>query len=320
MIVPHPLLEAATRLAIEHAVSADLGRSWRVDSATDLADRSSHPAVVLHGPGLSIFAKLAGPAEAASQVDSELAGLRLIGERADVAVPTRIAGGRLDLPDGSAVLLFEALDERIDRQAEDWRGIGSALALIHQVTGERFGADGDGFFGPLRQDNREVPSHRWADFYGTRRVLPWLRTARDVGSIDADTVARVETLVDRLDEFTGPEPQPRLLHGDAQHHNFVSTPTGAVLIDALPYYGHPELDLALLDYFSPVPADVWAGYQEVGSIDPGFGERRELWRIFAYLGILTVDPYSDFGRSFRDRLECALQRYVGPTGATPPRH
>ncbi|GAB3915907.1 hypothetical protein GCM10011575_23140 [Microlunatus endophyticus] len=306
----HPLLTSATRELIEAAVSSHLGRSWQVTTWTDLAERSSHPALVLRGDGFDVFAKLADQAEAAARAENELAGLRLIGELSGVAVPVPIADGRLDLPDGSAMLIFEALDECIDRRPEDWRAIGRTLASIHEVPGEIFGGTTDGFFGPLRQDNRPVDSNTWAEFYAVRRVLPWLRTARDADAIDAATAARVEKLTELLPGLIGSEPSPRLLHGDAQHHNFVSTPRGAVAIDAAPYFGHPELDLALLDYFSPVPPQTWEAYREIRAIDPGFAERRELWRIFAYLAILTVDDGGDFGRAFCTRLDDALDHYL----------
>jgi fructosamine-3-kinase len=306
----HPLLAPATRQLIETAVSEHLGRTWRVRRWTDLAERSSHPALVLRDDRFGVFAKLADPVEAAAQANSELAGLRLIGESSGVAVPVPIADGRLDLPDGSAVLIFEALDDRINRRPEDWRAIGRTLASIHEVRGEVFGGTADGFFGPLRQDNRPVESNTWAEFYAVRRVLPWLRTARDADAIDAATAGRVEKLTELLPALIGSEPSPRLLHGDAQHHNFVSTPRGAVAIDAAPYFGHPELDLALLDYFAPAPPQTWEAYKEVRPIDPGFAERRELWRVFAHLAVLTVDGSGDFGRTFRTRLDGALDRYL----------
>jgi fructosamine-3-kinase len=141
-------------------------------------------------------------------------------------------------------------------------------------------------------------------------VLPWLRQAVDSHRVPAELARRVETLMGRLDAVAGPEPAPTLLHGDAQHHNFVSSDGGAVVIDASPCYGHPELDLALVDYFTPVPPEVFAAYREVVPIDPGFEERRELWRLFAYLGILAVDGGSTWGRAFADRLAAAVSRYV----------
>lgn len=139
---------------------------------------------------------------------------------------------------------------------------------------------------------------------------PYLRTARDAGSIDTATTARVEALLRRLPELTGPDPGPLLLHGDAQHPNLLSTDCGAVVIDASPYFGHPEIDHALLDYFSPVPPWTWSAYEEIRPIEEGFEQRRELWRIFAYLGILTVDTATEFARSFHPRLQNALNRYL----------
>lgn len=290
-------------------MSAHLGRAWRISSWTDMAERSSHPAIILRDESRAVFAKLAAPDEASSQVNSELAGLRLIAD-SGVRAPVPIGSGRVDLSDGSAVLLLEALEERTDRSIEDWQDIGRVLAVLHNVRGDSYGAATDGFFGPLRLENAPVASDTWAEFYALRRVHPYLRTARDAGSVDAATATKVEALLRRLPELAGPDPGPRLLHGDAQHHNFLSTDSGAVVIDASPYFGHPEIDLALLDYFSPVPPETWSAYEEIRPIDEGFEQRRELWRIFAYLGILTVDTATELGRSFHPRLQDALDRYL----------
>jgi fructosamine-3-kinase len=64
-----------------------------------------------------------------------------------------------------------------------------------------------------------------------------------------------------------------------------------------------------LDYFAPVPDATFAAYAEIQPIERGFAERRELWRIFAYLAVLTVDADSPFGRSFVARLAAALDHY-----------
>lgn len=303
------LLDPRTVEKVEEAVSAHVGRTWRISSWTDLAERASHPAVILRDETCAVFAKLAAADEAKSQVSSELAGLRLLAE-AGIPVPVPVGRGRVDLADDSAVLLFEALDERTDRSTEDWQAIGRVLANLHAVEGGSYGAAADGFFGPLKLENGPVDPHTWVEFYARRRVQPWLRTARDAGSVDAATAARVEALMQRLPELAGPDPGPHLLHGDAQHHNFLSTDVGAVVIDASPYFGHPEIDLALLDYFTTVPPESWSAYNEIRPIDPEFEQRRELWRVFAYLGILTVDSDTAFGRSFRPRLQAALDRYL----------
>jgi fructosamine-3-kinase len=112
-----------------------------------------------------------------------------------------------------------------------------------------------------------------------------------------------------LPTLCGPEPRPSLLHGDAQQNNFISTPAGAVAVDAAPYYGHPEIDLALLDFFQPVPDDVFDAYRDITPIDPRFEQRRELWRVFGYLAVVTVEGQTSFGHRFLARLTDAVHCY-----------
>jgi fructosamine-3-kinase len=312
MLPIHPLLDADVKRTIERAVSQYVGRSWACRALTNLNDQASHPAGVLRGEQLSVFAKLSRDHEAAEQFSAELSGLAFVRETAGVATPTPIANGVFALERG-CVLLFEALPERLPeaRTREDWRAIGRALATLHQVHAEHFGLDGrDGFFGPFRQDNRPVESNRWVDFYLERRLSPFLRSAVDAGHLPLDVADDIERLALRLPELCGPEPVPSLLHGDAQQHNFVSTDAGAVLIDVAPYFGHPELDLALVDYFDAVPSDVFDAYSDIAPIQPDFTERRELWRLFAYLAVVTFEVDTPLGRRILQRLIDAVAGYL----------
>ena len=305
------------RREIEHEISLHLGRTWGLEHFTDLNDRASHPAGLLHGPGLSVFAKLGRSDHARPQFESELRGLAVLRERGHVRTPMAIAGGLVPTPRGN-VLLLEDLGEipTGKRTPDDWRAIGRSLATLHRVQGERFGSahdagsePGAGYFGPIRQDNRPVASNRWDDFYRERRLEPALRSARDSGFLPTELGAGVELLCARLASVCGPEPRPALLHGDAQQNNFVSTRDGAVMVDACPYFGHPEIDLAHVDYFQSVPDELFDGYREVLLIDAGFAGRRELWRLYADLAMITVDGDSAFGRAFLTRLDDALHLY-----------
>jgi len=64
-------------------------------------------------------------------------------------------------------------------------------------------------------------------------------------------------VISHLLGLCGPGVVPTLLHGDAQQNNFISTEKGAMVIDPAVYFGHPEMDLAYIDYFQPVPEDVF---------------------------------------------------------------
>jgi fructosamine-3-kinase len=184
------------------------------------------------------------------------------------------------------------------------------LATLHHVHDERFGLEEfNGFFGPLPQDNEPVTSYHWIDFYTERRVLPLLRSAVDSGHLPVDLAGSVERLVHRLPSLCGPEPKPTLLHGDAQQHNFVSTDVGAVVADAAPYFGHPEIDLTLVDYFQPVPDHLFHGYRELAHVDGAFRQRRNLWCMFVDLACITVDA-TPFNRHALTRLAETGRTYL----------
>ncbi len=300
----HPLLVEAVRGRIEAATSRHVGSAWQVERFTDLDDRASHPCGLLHGSSMSVFAKYSDAVDAVDQFTIELAGLTLLREQAGIDTPRAVGSGVVDL-DCGAVMVMEAVDEVAphDRTDADWRAIGRTLAKVHQVRGDRHGLAFDNCFGPLPQDNRAVASNRWIDFYAQRRLLPRLRDAVHSGYLPGGLADRVDRLASnivsgRLDFIGGPEPVPALLHGDAQANNFVSRPDGAVIIDAAPFYGHPEYDLALLDCYVDVPQAVFDGYREIAPIDPGFVGRRGLWRLHASLAVVAHVGSTAFGQRF----------------------
>jgi protein-ribulosamine 3-kinase len=280
-------------------VSEHRGRRWRAREVSDRTEFACHPCAVLSDGAYAVFAKFSDAADGWAQFEIELAGLRLLSERAGVRTPTPV--GLVPVPGGS-LLVLEAV-QPVDRRPHHWRQIGRTLARIHRIQGERFGLETDGYFGPLVQEN--TPTRDWPAFYAERRLGPGLRLAVDSGNLPPHLARQVETLISRLPELCGPDVVPTLLHGDAQQNNFLSTEQGAVVIDPAIYYGHPEVDLAALDCFQPVPDDVFAGYQEERPLDPGFWERRPLWRVWGYLAGVAVE-----GQGYLGRLSESVQKYV----------
>lgn len=275
------------RRPLEEAISGYLGRPWRVSSVRDMSDFAYHPCAILSDGSFAVFAKVSRARAAREQFEIERAHLRHLAEHAGVLIPTPI--GIVAAAEGT-LFITEALDA-VERAAPQWRQIGQTLARIHRLKADTFGFHMDSFFGPLPQDNG--PAQDWATFYGERRLRPHLRLAVDSGNLPPAVASQVQTVIARLPQLCGPPTTPALIHGDAQQNNFISTAQGTYVIDPAIYYGHPEIDLAYVDVFQPVPHEVFEGYRELMPIDPGFSERRDLWRISGYLAAVAVEgsPY-----------------------------
>jgi len=296
---PNPLLHDSLRIPVERVVSEHIGRQWSVQKLKDLNDLASHPCAILSDGSYSVFIKLSEAANGLDQFELELAGLRFLSQHTGVLVPALI--GNVVVENGT-ILVLEAV-QAVERTADHWRQIGRTLARIHRIQRDQFGFEKQGYFGPLYQDNR--PLDDWLTFYTERRLWPRLMAAIESGNMPTDAIREVEQLILRIPNLIVPKVVPSLLHGDAQQNNFISTEMGTVVVDPAIYFGNPEIDLAYIDYFQPVPEDVFIGYREEMPIDAGFSERRDLWRVSAYLAAVTVEGVGQL-----QKLTNAVRKYL----------
>ena len=299
MTESHPLMSRQIQGYIEQIVSEHNQTQWAVTEFKDMNEFSSHPAAILSDGTYPVFAKFSSAENGLEQFRIELDGLRLLSSEAGVLIPSLVANMAVE---GGFLLILEGV-QAVERTPKQWREIGKALAQIHRVKGAQFGLDSHNYFGPLYQDNR--PDDSWPAFYAERRLLPRMTGAINSGNLPTHLIRQLEGLIPRLPELCGPDVVPTLLHGDAQQNNFISTEQGAMVIDPAVYYGHPEMDLAYIDYFQPVPDDVLEAYQEELPIDPGFYYRRELWRLYGYLAAVEVE-----GAIHLDKLTEAIRKYT----------
>ncbi len=297
-LVSIPLTRAPLRAPIEETVSRFTKRKWRVQSAIDMSDFAYHHCAILADDAFAVFVKYSTAPQGAKQFEVELAGLRFLSKNTGVMAPTPID---IVAVENGTLLIMNAL-KAIERTPLHWRQIGKALARIHSIRSDYCGFPTHGFLGPLYQDNTPTPD--WMTFFRERFLQPRLRLAIDSGNIPAAVARQVEELIQRLPELCGPEMTPCLLHGDAQQNNFINTAQGTFVIDPAIYYGNPEIDLAYIDCFQAAPDDVLNAYGEEMPIDPGFFERRDLWRVSMYLAAVALE-----GPMHLYRLTNALQSY-----------
>ena len=206
--------------------------------------------------------------------DAEVRGLRWLEEAGGVAVPEVLAS------DQECLILrwVEPGKTTIDAAV----AFGQALATTHASAAPAYGFDEDGFIGRLPLPNRTAPT--WAEFYATRRVLPYLKLARDRGHATEEDAAAVEAVIGRLPDLL-PEEPPSRLHGDLWNGNVIWALDGvARVIDPAAYGGHREADLAMMALFGlPHLPRVMEAYAEVSPPADGWEERLPLHQLFPLL-------------------------------------
>lgn len=208
---------------------------------------------------------------------AEAAGLRWLSAATDlggVAVPEVLGA------DEECVIIrwVEPGKSSVDVAA----ALGRELAATHAAGAASYGADSDGFVGRLPLPNK--PAATWAEFYAVRRLLPYLRLARDRGAATPEHAAAIEAVVPRLGALV-PEEPPARLHGDLWNGNVLWGLDGrAWLIDPAAYGGHREVDLAMLALFGlPHLPRVLDAYVEAAPLADGWEDRVGLHQLFPLL-------------------------------------
>jgi fructosamine-3-kinase len=208
--------------------------------------------------------------------EAEAAGLRWLAEVAGgVPVPEVLAGS-----DDCVILAW--VEPTPKHQPEAAIGFGQALAATHLAGAAAYGATHDGFIGRLPLPNKTCAT--WPEFYAVRRVLPYLKLARDRGAVTDGQAAAIESVIGRLVELI-PDESPARLHGDLWNGNCLWGVDGSVhVIDPAAYGGHREVDLAMLHLFGlPHLPRVMQAYHEAAPLADGWEDRLPLHQLFPLL-------------------------------------
>jgi fructosamine-3-kinase len=224
--------------------------------------------------GGAVFAKT-HDAPPPGHFTTEARGLEWLRAPGTIRVP-RVLG----VSDGDANdpphLVLEWVDEG-SPQARTDEELGRALAALHDAGAPCFGREDRRTTGSRGLPNEPQPT--WAAFYGTQRLLPLARLARDARALPEASIRVLEDLAGRLDAYDDGAP-PARLHGDLWAGNRLVDRQGrSWLVDPACHGGHREFDLAMMRLFGGFSERCFAAYAEQHPLTPGWEERVPLHQV-----------------------------------------
>jgi protein-ribulosamine 3-kinase len=187
-------------------------------------------------------------------------------------------------------ILLEFLEET---QTNYFPSLGKNLASLHKVSNELFGLDHDNFIGKTHQINTQELNG--IVFFRDHRIGFQQDLARRNGLLPIDLDHKIDRVKKKLDDWLCLENEkPALLHGDLWSGNYFGGPNGEpCLFDPAVYFGFREADLAMMELFGSPPKSFFDSYVEAFPLNPGYGERRDLFNLYHLLNHLNL-----FGSSY----------------------
>lgn len=185
------------------------------------------------------------------------------------------------------------------------RDAAAHLAALHEIEGRACGFPFDTLTGPVRQPNPWTEG--WIAFYREQRVGTVLALARADGSLPATLADRVERACEDFDALLDEPDHPALLHGDVWRTNLLTDGQRVTaFLDPACSYGHPEVELAYVDWTETFGEAFFERYQSRRGIDLGagfFDRRRFVYRLSPLLVHVHL-----FGGRYPDELAETLDR------------
>jgi len=235
--------------------------------------------------GRAVFVKAAvgDDGEAPEAFAAEANGLRWLARAEAVPVPAVLGADE-------STLVIELLPpgEPTRGAASDF---GAALARMHAAGANGFGAPWPGYIALLPLDNTPLDSAPlgnaeadWGSWYRERRLVPYLRRARDDGALSAADARPVEAVIGRIRELAGPPEPPSRVHGDLWAGNVLWPGGRGALIDPAAHGGHRETDLAMLALFgAPYLDEILRTYDATVPLADGWRSRVPLHQLHPLL-------------------------------------
>ena len=227
--------------------------------------------------------------------EKEKKGLELLNESSFI-IPKVFKCGSLKQLD---YLVLEYIKPGIDI---NWKKFGENLAGLHKITNNKFGLDHNNYIGSIEQINSY--ENNWFEFYTNKRLILLMKLARNKNLLTNKDCDEIEHICNFLKDII-PNSVPSLIHGDLWSGNIISSDNGfPVLIDPAVYFGHPEIDWAMLDLFGNFPKISFDTYNEINPLELGFQDRKDIYQLYPLLVHLVL-----FGSGYYSNVMRIVKKY-----------
>ncbi len=244
------------------------------------------------------FIKLNDASRFPDMFEAEKRGLKLLGQSSFV-IPEPFKVGTLE---NSQFILMEWLEKGTPKTGF-WDEFGRHLSALHSITSEHFGLDHGNYIGSLPQSNSEHET--WVDFLREERLIPQMKLAEKRGQLTSNMKLGFDALFAELESIF-PKEKPSLLHGDLWSGNMMIVQDGTPCIfDPAVYFGHREIDLAMMALFGGF-GNAWVEtYNEVYPLENGWKDRISIGQLYPLMVHVNL-----FGGGYRQSVESILQKFI----------
>ncbi len=229
--------------------------------------------------------------------EKEAAGLKLLADSQSFVVPEVYQTGIFE---GQSFLLMSYIEPLY--QTENPKNFAESLAKLHQTTQQQYGLAFDNYIGNLPQKNDF--NNNWLDFFIKKRLQFQIRLVGDL--IPKDMLHQFDRLYQKLPELLWID-RPALLHGDLWLGNYFYNLQGrAVIFDPAVYYGHREVDLAMMQLFGGFPKEIYERYNAILPMEPDWQARLKIYQLYPLLVHVNL-----FGASYLSSVRQILNYFAG---------
>jgi len=228
--------------------------------------------------------------------ETEAKGLQLLAQTNSFIIPEVYETGIFG---DNSFLLLSYIESLL--QGDNPENFAQNLVKLHQTTQKNYGLDFDNFIGRLPQQNTLNPD--WIVFYIQNRLQFQIDLAGD--KIPVKVRHKFDSLYQLLPDLL-PTDQPALLHGDLWSGNYFYNLQGqAVIFDPAIYYGHREIDLAMMQLFGGFSPKIFQVYNDLFPMETDWKNRLKIYQLYPLLVHVNL-----FGTSYLSSVNQILDYFV----------